>query len=270
MIRYKNFAGTAYWGALVCAGLGSVSSVSLAAGGPTDLPTVAAASDLKFALPVLAQAFEAETGARVKLTFGSSGVLATQIANGAPFEVFMSADEALVDELNGRGVLRDAGQIYGLGQLAIFAPVGSVVTCDADLTGLKAAMAASKAGKISIANPQHAPYGRAAKAALEVAGLWKEAQSQLVLGESATQALQFATEGGAIAALIPAPLVEAPEFPGQGCHERVSERLAAPLRQRLAVMKSAGAVASAFAAFITTDKGRAILAKYGFSFPKPP
>jgi molybdate transport system substrate-binding protein len=236
----------------------------------SDAPAIAAASDLKFALPVLAKAFEAESGQSVKLTFGSSGVLATQIANGAPFEVFLSADEALVEDLNARGLLRDAGQIYALGQLALFAPEGSAVTCDPDLAGLKGALASGKADKISIANPEHAPYGRAAKAAMEAAGFWMDAQSYMLLGESATQALQFATDGGAAAALVPAPLVEAPEFPGKGCHVRVSEQLAKPLRQRIGLAKTAGKAATDFAAFITSEKGRAILSKYGFSFPSVP
>jgi molybdate transport system substrate-binding protein len=235
-----------------------------------DAPAIAAASDLKFALPVLAKAFEAESGQSIKLTFGSSGVLATQIANGAPFEVFLSADEALVEDLNGRGLLRDAGQIYALGTLAVFAPEGSSVTCDPELAGLKDTLASGKVAKISIANPEHAPYGRAAKAAMETAGLWVDVQSHLLLGESATQALQFATDGGAAAALVPAPLVEAPEFPGKGCRARLSERLAKPLRQRLALVKTAGKTAVDFAAFITSEKGRSILAKYGFSFPSVP
>lgn len=235
-----------------------------------DVPAIAAASDLKFVLPVIAGAFKAETGEAVTLTFGSSGVLATQIAKGAPFEVFLSADEALIADLNQRGMLHDAGAIYALGQLAVFAPEGSPVSCDAELAGLKTGLAAAGVGKIAIANPEHAPYGRAAQVALEKAGLWDTARGRLIFGESATQALQFATEGGASVALVPAPLVEAPEFPAKGCHTRVSEKLAAPLRQRMGVLKTASKAAQNFAAFITSEKGRVILAKYGFSLPASP
>jgi molybdate transport system substrate-binding protein len=250
--------------AVFCFATGVMMPAALAA----DEASVAAASDLKFALPAIVKAFEAETGATVKVTFGSSGMFATQIANGAPFDVFMSADEALVDKLNAAGLLRDAGQLYALGQLAIFAPEGSAVTCDAQLAGLKAALASGKAEKISIANPEHAPYGRAAKTALDAAGQWVDAQPHLVLGESATQALQFATSGGASVALVPAPLVEAPEFPGKGCHVRVSEKLVEPLRQRMGLLKTASKPSTDFAAFIMSGKGREILAKYGFSFAK--
>jgi molybdate transport system substrate-binding protein len=226
---------------------------------------VAAAADLKFALPAVAAAFEAETGTPVKMTFGSSGQLATQIANGAPFEVFLSADEALVAGLVEKGVTRDAGHLYALGPVALYVPEGSPVTPDENLAGLKAALAAGALGKFAIANPEHAPYGRAARDALQKAGLWATIQPHLVLGENVSQALQFVETGGANGALIAAPLVEAPEFTGKGQHLRVSEALAPPLRQRLVVLKIASPGASAFAAFITSDKGQAILAKYGFS-----
>lgn len=235
-----------------------------------DAPAIAAASDLKFALPVVVKAFEAETGKSVKVTFGSSGVLATQISNGAPFEVLFSADEALVKGLFDHGLLRGEGQIYGLGRLSLYAPDGSPVTCDAELAGLKSALASGKVTKIAIANPEHAPYGRAAREALQKAALWDGVTPRLVLGENVSQALQFAVEGGADAAFAPAPLVEAPEFPGKGCHVRVSETLVAPLRQRLGVLKTAGSIATNFAAFITSAKGQAILGKYGFSFPPAP
>ena len=228
---------------------------------------VAAASDLKFALPALGKAFEAETGQTVSLTFGSSGQLAMQIENGAPFELFLSADEAFVQGLNAKGLTRDGGALYGLGRLSLFVPDGSPISADEKLDGLKAALAAGKITKFAIANPDHAPYGRAARAALQAAGLWTDLEPHLVRGESATQALQFALEGGADGALVPAPLVEAPEFTGKGQHVSVSPALVAPLRQRLVLTKSAGPVAAAFAAFITSENGRAILAKYGFSAP---
>ena len=231
------------------------------------VPLVAAAADLKFALPDIAKAFEEETGHAVKLTFGSSGQLAAQIANGAPFELFLSADETYVQSLAAKGVTRDGGALYGLGQLSLYVPENSEIQTDAELTGLKAALVAGAIGKFSIANPEHAPYGRAARDALTKAGLWTLIEPHLVLGESATQALQFVLQGGASAALVPAPLVEAPQFTGKGRHVRLAPSLVQPLHQRLVLMKSAGAVAADFAAFITSPKGRAILAKYGFSSP---
>lgn len=228
---------------------------------------VAAASDLKFALPALGRAFEAETGQTVSLTFGSSGQLAAQIANSAPFELFLSADESFVKDLHAKSLTRDEGELYALGRLSLFVADGSPIAADENLDGLKAALAAGKVTKFAIANPDHAPYGRAARAALEAAGLWSKAEPLLVRGDNATQTLQFALEGGADGALVPAPLVEAPEFSGKGRHVRVNSKLVAALRQRLVVMKTASPAATAFAAFITSGKGRAILVKYGFSAP---
>jgi molybdate transport system substrate-binding protein len=242
----------------------SVASVSARAGEPA---LVAAAADLKFALPAVASAFEAETGKAVRLTFGASGQLAAQIENGAPFEVFLSADEALVAGLAAKGLTRDGGKLYGLGHVALYIPERSPVAPDANLAGLKAALAAGTFGKFAIANPEHAPYGRAARAALQKAGLWDAIGPHLVLGENVSQALQFAETGGASGALVSAPLVEAPEFTGKGRHVRVAAALAPPLRQRLAVLKIARQDAADFAAFITSDKGQAILVKYGFSAP---
>lgn len=255
------------WRLAIAAGLWTALTGAATA---AEAPAIAAASDLKFALPVIAKAFESETGTAVRLTFGSSGVLATQIANGAPFDVFLSADETRIDDLFARGLLRDAGQLYALGQLAIYAPERSPVGCDDDLKGLSVYLNGKGSGKIAIANPAHAPYGRTAVTALKAAELWALAEPQQVLGENAAQALAFASEGGAVAALVPAPLVEAPEFAAKGCHVRVSERLAPPLRQRLGITKTASDGGRAFAAFILSDKGRALLAKYGFSFPPRP
>ncbi len=242
----------------------SAAATPLIAGEPA---LVAAATDLKFALPAVATAFEGATGKSVKLTFGASGQLAAQIENGAPFEVFLSADEALVTGLAAKGLTRDGGKLYGLGHVALYIPEGSPVAADANLAGLKAALASSTLGKFAIANPEHAPYGRAARAALQKAGLWDAIGPHLVLGENVSQALQFAETGGAGGALVSAPLVEAPEFTGKGHHVRVAAALAAPLRQRLVVLKTASPDAAEFAAFITSDKGQAILAKYGFSAP---
>ncbi len=231
---------------------------------------IAAASDLKFALPELARQFETETGHALTLTFGSSGVLATQIAKGAPFELFFSADEDLAQGLVDQGLTRDTGALYGLGRLSLYVPETSAVKADAGLEGVKAALAERKIWKFAIANPAHAPYGRAAREALQKVGLWAAITPLLVLGESATQTLQFATDGGADAALVPAPLVEAPGFAAKGRHVRLADALSAPLRQRMVLTKLAGPSAIAFAAFITSDNGRAILAKYGFSLPDRP
>src|SRR5690625_1869513 len=130
---------------------------------------VAAASDLQFALEELAARFTEESGRPLRLVFGSSGNLARQIEKGAPFEVFLSADESYVERLEQAGKTRDSGVIYALGRLALVLPATSPLEPDASLEGLKADLRAGRVTRFAIANPDHAPYGRAAREALEAA-----------------------------------------------------------------------------------------------------
>ncbi|PPC85130.1 MAG: molybdate ABC transporter substrate-binding protein [Hyphomicrobium sp.] len=232
-----------------------------------DAPLVAAASNLQFAMPAIVKAYETETGKTVKVTFGSSGQFATQIANGAPFDVFLSADEAMVHGLVAQGLTVDDGRLYALGLLAFYVPLSSTIKVDAHLEGLKEALRAGNVSKFAIASPQHAPYGRAAREALQSAGLWAEIEPNLVIGENVSQALQFVTEGGASAGLVPLSLLVAPAMTAKGQHVIVSDALVKPLPQSMVVLKRAGPAANAFASFITSQKGQAILAKFGFSSP---
>jgi len=135
-----------------------------------DAPTLAAASDLKFAVEEIAEQFRTSTKREVKLVFGSSGNFYRQIAQGAPFQIFMSADEGFVFKLADAGRTEDRGQLYGIGRIVLFAPHGSSLRVDADLAGLRTALAAGQLKRFAIANPEHAPYGRAAEEALKKAG----------------------------------------------------------------------------------------------------
>ena len=135
-------------------------------------PVVAAASDLKFALEEVAKAFTKDTGTRVELVFGSSGTLTRQLTDGAPFELFMSADEAFVFKLADAGLTRDRGALYAVGRLVLFAPHGSLLKVDEELNGLRTLVASGGLKRFAIANPAHAPYGRAAEAVLRAKGLW--------------------------------------------------------------------------------------------------
>ncbi|HEX9181365.1 MAG TPA: molybdate ABC transporter substrate-binding protein, partial [Burkholderiales bacterium] len=183
-----------------------------------DVPAVAAAADLAFALPEIAAAFKRDTGREVKLSFGSSGNFARQIAEGAPFELFLSADERYVAQLQSQGRSEGAGALYGTGRIVLFVPKGSPLKVDPELRDLAAAAGDGRLKKLAIANPEHAPYGRAAQDALESAGLWARVSDRLVLGENASQAAQFATSGGAQAGIIPLSLAAAPAMAGRGSH----------------------------------------------------
>lgn len=228
-------------------------------------PIVAAASDLKFAVTEIAARFEADTGRKVQLNFGSSGNFARQIRQGAPFELFMSADEDFVFELANAGLTRDRGELYAVGRIVLYAPKGSSIRLDADLKGLREAWGAVR--KFAIANPEHAPYGRAAQQALQALGLWDFVQPALVLGENIAQTAQFVTTGNAQAGIIALSLALAPELQRQGSHVLLPETLHNPLRQRMVLTRRAGETAALFYAYLQQPPARAILKRYGFLLP---
>lgn len=239
----------------------------LAAPASADVARVAAASDLSFALEEIAAAFARETGHETRLTFGSSGNLARQIREGAPFDLFLSADESYVELLEKAGRTDGAGTPYAIGRIVVFAPAGSQVAVDAELAGVRSALAAGRLKRLAIANPDHAPYGRAAREALEHAGAWALARPRLALGENVSQAAQFALTGSVDAAIIAYSLVLTPAFRGKGTHALVPERMHAPLRQRMVLVKGAGIAARELYGFIGSAKARPVLERYGFGIP---
>lgn len=232
-------------------------------------PPIAAAADLNAALPQVAALFTKKTGKTVKLTFGASGNLTQQILNGAPFEVFLSADEGYVTRLAAAGRTVDAGTLYATGRIGLFAPKGSPVRADSALKDLAAANRDGRLKKFAIANPEHAPYGRAAREALTHAGLWATIQPKLVLGENVAQATQFATTGAAQGGIIPLSLASTPPVKAAGSFALIPADWHLPLRQRAVVLKGAGATARAFYAFLQTREAQAILGHHGFALPKP-
>jgi molybdate transport system substrate-binding protein len=228
---------------------------------PATAIRVAAASDLKFALAQLGARFERETGIKLAVTYGSSGNLARQLEQGLPMDLFLSADEALVIRLARAGWARDEGVIYGRGQLVWLVPKSSGAALDADLKGLAASL--GSAGKLSIANPEHAPYGRAARSALQTLGLWQSLQSRLVLGESVTQATQFVSTGAATAGLVALSLALAPELAASTRYVVVKPQLYPPIIQRMALSRSSSAAAQKLYAFLQTDEAKAVLRANG-------
>lgn len=251
------------------------SLVGLSQARPTPAIRVAAASDLKFALDHIAGQFEKETGQAVALSFGSSGNFAQQIAHGLPVELFMSADEAYVFRLANAGLTRLLGQLtgtpnpshdqgtrYATGRIALLLSKSSAITLDADLDGLKAGW--SQVTKFALANPEHAPYGRAGQQALVKLGLWDMVRTKLVLGENIAQATQFVTSGAAQAGITALSLAVAPEVAAQSKHLPLPVSLHAPLHQRMVLLKSAGAAAVSFYDYLQTPGARAVLARYGF------
>ncbi len=234
-----------------------------------DVPRVAAAADLTYALTEVADAFRRDTGRDVKLSFGSSGSFTQQIENGAPFEIFLSADQQYIARLAAKGLTRDEGVLYAVGRIVLFMPHGSPLRDTGDLQTLKAALADGRLTKFAIANPAHAPYGRAAREALMRAGVWEAIQPRLVLGENAAQAMQFAASGSCQGGIVPLSLSVAPAVARLGTFARIPSGLhpGEPLRQRMVLMKHAGATAVAFFRYVQQPEARHTFIRYGFVLP---
>ncbi|MBM4404934.1 MAG: molybdate ABC transporter substrate-binding protein [Chloroflexi bacterium] len=226
--------------------------------------TVAAASDLTFAFQELGKRFEEKTGTKVTFTFGSTGQLAQQVEHGAPVDLFAAADQRAIDDLTGKGRLVPGTKaLYARGFLAIWTRKAS----DLRLERLED-LAQPGVQRIAIANPEHAPYGIAAREAMETSGLWESLRPKLVYGENIRQALQFAETGNVDAAIVALSLAQRSD----GRWVRVPDGLHKPLEQALAVVSGSKReqAARAFASFVTSEEGRAILRSHGFSVPGEP
>lgn len=237
------------------------------ADGPGKTLAVAAAANLKTAAEELARAFEAaRPGTSVTLTLGASGALFAQLQQGAPFDLFLSADREYPARLVAAGLANAADErTYAFGTLVAWIPPGSTL----DLVGRGLPALADPAVKrIAIANPAVAPFGRAAVQALEAAGVYQAVQGKLVLGTSAAQAAQFATTGAADLAFLPASLALG-EALATGRSVPVPAALYPRIEQSGVVLSASRepALARAFLAFLTGERGRAILARSGYGLP---
>ena len=232
-----------------------------------EAPAVAAAADLKFALDEIAARYRADRGRDLRLVFGSSGNFTRQIEQGAPFQLFLSADEGFVRRLAERGLTLDGGALYAVGRIVLLAPPGSPLDPARGLDGLREALAAGAVRRFAIANPEHAPYGRAAEEALRRHGLWDAIRPHLVLGENAAQATQFATAGGAQGGIVPYSLSLAPEVARLGRAALIPAEWHGPLRQRMALLRNAGETARDFHAYLQERPAREVFVRFGFVLP---
>lgn len=228
-------------------------------------PTVAAASDLKFALEEIATNYKADRGQDVKLVFGSSGVLWQQAKNGAPFGLLMSADEAYVDDLYKNGLTIDKGNLYAIGRIVLLEKKSSPIKLSVDKEGLIRAIQAAR--KIAIANPEHAPYGRAAKEYLMSMGVWDQVQAKLVFGENISQATMFTLTGSADFAISALSLAISPQVQSQSTHVLIPDQLHKPLRQKMVLLKNNSASAKDFYQYLQEARSRQVMVRYGFIAP---
>ncbi len=240
---------------------------ALAAARVVRILRVAAASDLQPALDEIAANYRAADRPRVEITYGSSGTLARQIAQGAPFGVFFSADEALVLDLARQGHTVDEGFVYAIGGLVLAVPPASPLKPDGTLADLRAALADGRVKRFAIANPEHAPYGKAAEAALRHAGLWDAIKPKLVLGEHVAQAAQFALSGSAEGGIVALSLSLAPAIAARGRFAPIDPAWHPPLRQRVALTKMRMNEGADFLRHVLSPASAAVLERYGFVRP---
>ena len=226
---------------------------------------VAAAADLRFALDEIVAAFEADhSDVDVAVSYGSSGTYYAQLQRGAPYDVFLSADVSYPRRLGDEGLtLSGSTFTYAVGRIVLWVRNGSPLDVG---RGFDVLLDPSVA-HVAIANPEHAPYGRAAEAALASAGVLDRLQPKLVLGENVSQTMQFAQSGSADAGIVALSLAMAPTVAHDGRYWEVPLDRYPRMEQGGAIMKTAADpdAARAFTAFLRSDAGRAILRRYGFS-----
>ncbi len=225
---------------------------------------VAAAADLQTALPAIAARFEQETGHHVALTFGSSGNFSTQIQNGAPFDLFMSADTEYPKHLEDGGfAVRGSSYEYATGRLVLWTRRDSGI----DVSRGLAILADGRVRRIAIANPAHAPYGRAAVAAIRHAGLYDRIQAKLVLGENVSQTAQFVQSGNADVGLVALALALSPALKEAGSYSEIPSEFYGPIEQTAVVIAASTqkTLAVRFIDVLKEPAIKAILQSYGFA-----
>lgn len=231
-------------------------------------PVVAAAANLNVALTEIAEGFARLRGDRVELVFGASGTLTRQIQDGAPFELFLAADEEFPRRLTAAGLTQGDGVVYAVGRLALFAPTGSPLTVDPALDGLVHLARSGGVTRFVIANPEVSPYGKAAEAVLRKRGLWHTLGSTLVRADTIAQAVQFATTGNAVGGLVAFSIIRTPGFIHRGTFAIIPEEDHPPIRQRMVLLKRAGRTATTFYAYLQGETARAIFGKHGYGVPR--
>jgi molybdate transport system substrate-binding protein len=272
VVNFRNhFVSISTW--LAFAGVMLAGFRAFAAGedakqSPPSVLTIAAAADLKFALDDLVKQFEEKYPAtKVNVTYGSSGNFFAQFQNGAPFDLFFSADIGYPRKLAEKGLGADDVFLYAIGCIVVWVPKDSPVAVDK--LGIKALLEPS-IRKIAVANPEHAPYGRAAVAALKALNVYDQVASRLVYGENIAQTAQFVQSGAADVGILALSLAVAPQMRDAGRFWQVPLDAYPRMEQGGIILKSAKNLetARAFRDFVLGDHGREVLKHYGFYLPE--
>ena len=248
---------------LVCVLIAAVAAPASAA----DQLSIAAAADLTFAFKEVAANFQKQNGAVVKLSYGSSGNFFSQIRNGAPYDLFFSADISYARKLEDAGLI-EPGTLYeyAIGKIVLWVPASSKLDVSKGLSVLTD----PSIRKIAIANPDHAPYGRAAKAAMEKEGIYDQVKSKIVLGENISQTAQFVQSGNADIGILALSLTLAPTLKDKGRSYEIPSADYPPIEQAAVVLKSSKdkELAKKFLASLRDPATIEIMERYGFIVPK--
>ncbi|CAN5641467.1 molybdate ABC transporter substrate-binding protein [soil metagenome] len=223
--------------------------------------TISAASDLTFAFEELGALFEEETDIEIEFNFGSTGQLAQQIEAGAPIDIFAAANVSFIEGLDEAGlIVPGSDQLYGRGRIVVWTQAESPLKF-----GELADVADASVERIAIANPDHAPYGFAAKEALQSTGIWEDIQDRLILGENVSDTLRYGTTGNVDVAIVALSLA----IQADGDWFLVPEELHTPIDQSLAIIVGTEheEEARAFIEFLSSEEGRAIMSSFGFVLP---
>jgi molybdate transport system substrate-binding protein len=257
MRKLTGIAGLALWAAPL---------LLLARESPAQEIAIAAAADLQFVLEDAAARFQKEAGSTVKLTHGSSGNFFVQLQNGAPFDMFFSANLDYAKKLESAGLTEPESYYeYATGKIVIWAPSGSQL----DLTAGLQVLLSPAAGKIAIANPEHAPYGMAAMSAMKKAGVYARVRDKLVLGENISQTASFLVSGSVDVGIVALSLALAPTMKDKGRYFEIPAGDYPPIRQACVILKSSRhkAEAKAFLTFLKTPAMSELFRTYGFETP---
>ena len=272
VVNFRNhFVSISTWLAFAGVMLAGFQAFAVGEDAKQSLPsvlTIAAAADLKFALDDLVKQFEEKYPAtKVNVTYGSSGNFFAQFQNGAPFDLFFSADIGYPRKLAEKGLGADDVFLYAIGCTVVWAPKDSPVAVDK--LGIKALLEPS-IRKIAVANPEHAPYGRAAVAALKALNVYDQVASRLVYGENIAQTAQFVQSGAADVGILALSLAVAPQMRDAGRFWQVPLDAYPRMEQGGIILKSAKNLetARAFRDFVLGDHGREVLKHYGFYLPE--
>lgn len=230
----------------------------------TEKLTIAAASDLKFAMDEIIASFEAtHPRDEIGVVYGSSGKFHAQIQQGAPIDIFFSADVAFAKSLRAEGLAVSEPTFYAIGRIVLWS-----ATRDASKMSLKE-LNDPTLHKVAIANPAHAPYGKRAEEALRSVGLWEKLRDKLVIGENVAQTAQFAQTGAADIGVIALSLAINPELRSKGGYALIPDTLHSPLEQAYVITRRGGekALSKVFARYMTSTEARRIMIRYGFALP---